>query len=326
MASHLPTPIFLFSLPRSGSTLCQRILSCHKEIATSGEPHLLLSLLYAQKEKGVYSEYRHQQTAKALQRFGDRLPGGSQNYEMCVQTFARTLYGMASPGRELFFLDKTPRYAFICDDIFRVFPDARFIFLWRNPLSVISSIMETWNRGQWNTYDVSGELFEGMERLLETYQRHRNDVCSLTYEEMVLQPEATFRRVFAYLNLTFSKKWLQNYSGQDSCGPFADPHAKLAGYQQIRADSIDKWRQHTSSFVRKEWCRRYLQWLGADRLALMGYDLDKLLDQLAEAKGSTGFFGGDVLHLLRGYCKSLTGPGPIRSNVRRLLKRPFFLW
>jgi hypothetical protein len=34
----------------------------------------------------------------------------------------------------------------------KVFPDARFIFLWRDPRENLSSIMEAWRSGDWITY------------------------------------------------------------------------------------------------------------------------------------------------------------------------------
>jgi hypothetical protein len=42
-----PTAIFLLSLPRSGSTLAQRILAAHEGIATTSEPWILLPYGYA---------------------------------------------------------------------------------------------------------------------------------------------------------------------------------------------------------------------------------------------------------------------------------------
>ncbi|MFW6066259.1 MAG: sulfotransferase, partial [Planctomycetota bacterium] len=41
------SPLILFSLPRSGSTLLQRMLSLHGRIASTAEPWLLIPQLYA---------------------------------------------------------------------------------------------------------------------------------------------------------------------------------------------------------------------------------------------------------------------------------------
>ena len=39
------TPVFIFSLPRSGSTLTQRVLTAHDGVASAAEPWVLLPLL-----------------------------------------------------------------------------------------------------------------------------------------------------------------------------------------------------------------------------------------------------------------------------------------
>ena len=60
------TPIFIFSLPRSGSTLLQKIIASSNEVSTSSEPWILLPLLYSQKEEGTLSEYSHKNAVLAL--------------------------------------------------------------------------------------------------------------------------------------------------------------------------------------------------------------------------------------------------------------------
>ncbi|MFV1990599.1 MAG: sulfotransferase, partial [Acidimicrobiales bacterium] len=47
-------PAFLLSLPRSGSTLLQRLLGAHSMVATVAEPWLLIPPLYALRDEGVY--------------------------------------------------------------------------------------------------------------------------------------------------------------------------------------------------------------------------------------------------------------------------------
>ncbi|MEZ4607679.1 MAG: sulfotransferase [Deinococcales bacterium] len=60
------TPLFLFSLPRSGSTLLQRILAAHPDIATLSEPWFILPLIYMTRDEGIYSEYDHSHLTRAL--------------------------------------------------------------------------------------------------------------------------------------------------------------------------------------------------------------------------------------------------------------------
>ena len=115
--------VFLLSLPRSGSTLIQRILGSHPEVATRTEPWLLLPLLYMTKETGVFSEYAHRHSSRAIRDFIGSIDNGSENFDHCVKEFAYSLYGKACDGGEEYFLDKTPRYSIVADRLLEVFKD-----------------------------------------------------------------------------------------------------------------------------------------------------------------------------------------------------------
>jgi hypothetical protein len=55
------------------------------------------------------------------------------------------------------FLEKTPKNSLRVPFFDRVFPDAQFIFLWRDPRENLSSIMEAWRSGNFRTYaDLDG--------------------------------------------------------------------------------------------------------------------------------------------------------------------------
>ena len=53
----MQAPIFVFSLPRSGSTLLQRVLMSHNDISSVAEPWILLPQIYSLKKEGTLSEY-----------------------------------------------------------------------------------------------------------------------------------------------------------------------------------------------------------------------------------------------------------------------------
>lgn len=145
-------PIFVFSLPRSGSTLLQRILGGHPEIVTTSEPWILLPFLYVLKESGLFSEYGHSGCYKAVGDFFDGFPNGKDDYLKEVNCFTKKLYQKYINNEEKYFVDKTPRYSLIVDEIITTFPEAKVIFLWRNPLAIISSIIDTWGGGGGGIY------------------------------------------------------------------------------------------------------------------------------------------------------------------------------
>ena len=164
-----PAPIFLLSLPRSGSTLLQRMLATHPAIATGPEPTFLLPLLHIDATDGVAAIYDQRYTSQAVEDFMASTPRGSQTFDEMVRAAATTVYVRASPRGTRYFLDKTPKYHIIVEDILRIFPDSPAIVLWRNPLSVIASLMSTWGGGdgRWILHHFRLDLYRGLPALID---------------------------------------------------------------------------------------------------------------------------------------------------------------
>src|SRR5438874_1095109 len=87
-ASDTPAPVFLLSLPRSGSTLLQRILAAHPEVASATEPGILIPPLLVQREQGVYGTYDHATTGRFLRAFLEETAAGPESYRRAVRDFA----------------------------------------------------------------------------------------------------------------------------------------------------------------------------------------------------------------------------------------------
>jgi sulfotransferase family protein len=274
-----PRPLFLLSPPRSGSTLVQRVLATHAEVATSNEPWVLLPQIYALRERGAYAEYGQVPASRAIQEFAQSLPGGVEDYREALRGFVLHLYRQASHPGATYFLDKTPRYAFIAEDLFQLFPDAAFVFLWRSPLSVLSSVVETWGRGRWMIHRWRVDLFDGVSRLAAARKEHQDTSYAIRYEDLVADPDSAWPELFSYLGLTFDPASLTGFHRKEYAGRMGDPSGQKR-YRELSAEPLDKWRRTLCNPYRKAWAHRYLEWIGAERLALMGYDLTALLREL----------------------------------------------
>lgn len=118
-------PVFLLSLPRAGSTLLQRLLLMSGKCATLGEPSLLLRFLGegpAMTRKATYWESLVETAAADMRR---AWPGYDAAYRAGVRDLMLGIYDGLADGKE-WFLDKTPRYTLIAEEILATFPDAKF--------------------------------------------------------------------------------------------------------------------------------------------------------------------------------------------------------
>jgi hypothetical protein len=273
-------PIFIFSLPRSGSTLLQRVLAADAQITSVAEPWVLLPFVYALRGRGASADYCHQTANQALMDFIEELPNGKQDYLSTIGAATRELYQKAAKNKDArYFLDKTPRYALIADEITEIFPDGKFIYLWRNPLAIIASMIETWGEGKWNIPDFRVDLYDGMASLIDSYQAHPGKILAIQYENFLLSPEKELSRIAQYLELQFDPVALEKFSNVSFSGNFGDSTG-TRDYSEIDTAPLDKWKTVINNPLRKMWCRRYLHWLGEERLRVMGYDLNELLLEL----------------------------------------------
>ena len=256
----------------------QRVLTAHEQIASAAEPWLLLPHSYALRERGIAAEYTQPIAARAIREFVGGLPGGEDDYWSALRGFALELYGRSAGSTHTYFLDKTPRYHFIAPELFRMFPDAKVIFLWRNPLAVVSSIVRTWTRGRWNV-DRWQEDLRGVGALVEAQDAHRDTTIALNYEALVSEPNTTWPAIFDYLELPFDESVLTSFAQVHLPGAMGDPTGVLE-YQELSSEPIDKWKETLGTSWRKRWCREYLDWIGPERLAAMGYDLATLSREL----------------------------------------------
>ena len=293
------------------------MLAAHDDIATTSEPWILLPFLFSTKEQGAYAEYSHKVMVQAIEDFCRELPCGMDDYFEELRTFALRLYAKAADGEAKYFLDKTPRYHLVVDDVIRLFPDGKFIFLWRNPLAVIASIIETWGQGKWNLYLYKVDLFDGLENLISAYDAHAGQVCGVKYEELLSNPEEEWRRVFAYLELPFDAELLSRFKEVQLSGRMGDPTG-VQQYQVLSKEPLEKWKGVLTNPIRKAWCRRYLRWLGSERLATMGYDLQELLRALDSISLGMKFVGADIRRMARGLVYCLLETQTIKYKLKAL--------
>jgi hypothetical protein len=69
------------------------------------------------------------------------------------------------------------------------------------------------------------------------------------------------------------------------------------------------------------WCRRYLDWIGSDRLATMGYDLQTLLAELDAVPARPARVLPDAWSAAKGTLSLIAEPRILRHKMDRLRAR-----
>ena len=274
-------PIFILSLPRAGSTWLQRIVSSARMVATASEPWLLLCPLMPLIQEGhTRSHIGMDHIHIAMEEVFERLPDGRASYYAATRMFADKLYqGLAGESGCSHFVDKTPRYHFIAQDIHRMYPNAKFIYLWRNPLAVAGSIYETWNNPRTGISRSHVDLFLGLRNLIAAHKAFADSVLTIRYEDLVTEPDRVMPKISDYLEIDVQLDVLAYYENLTTQGKMGDP---LAHQNQDKAEKerLNSWTRTLRPLMRRRWAKRYLKWVGEEAMSYMGYSYHDTMRQL----------------------------------------------
>lgn len=273
--------IFLISQPRAGSTLLQRILGSHPHIHTVAEPWIMLHPLYAFKLDG---EYPARWERLAVQGFLQNLPEGEEDYLEGVRRMYGYLYERAlHASGKLYFLDKTPLYYLIMPELYRIFPMARYIILFRNPLAVFYSIYRRWaksNRHLLSNLVGSHSAFKNFlikapHLVLKGKEILGEQAVIAHYEQLVKDPETAMQRICRKLEVEFVPEMI-DYGGHGLPRWGLGDQEMLYQHTRPVTHSADQWIEALRDPQLWRLLNDYLQWLGRETVNQMGYAYEEL--------------------------------------------------
>ncbi len=294
-----PTPIFLFSLPRSGSTLLQSLLASHSDITTTSESWLLLPLVYSLKEKGLCSEYIHTECYRAWKDLNDQLISRDYSLQQAIIDFVNSVYSRFSEDNTIYFLEKTPRNYLIADDIRNLFPASKFIVLYRNPLSIVSSMIDTFHEGSMTMSSDLIDLFKGPGLLVDFVKKNTDNIHVLNYEQLITDTTKELDKILGFLDL--KKGSINSDRIIPVRGEMGD--RKIAQSSYLYKSSLDSINKYKWNFVRKKFLKAFLSNCGENVIAQMGYEYGKLISSVDQLQSGLGKNISDTFNISMGYLK-----------------------
>jgi hypothetical protein len=272
--------VFIISQPSSGSTLLQTMLAQHKMVYTYEESWLMLHFLYAFKEDGIISEYSRETYLHFIKNFTHQFERGEQVYYDEVRKCCNSLFNilLIKNGKEVY-VDKTPRYYLIIPELKRTFPDAKFIFLLRNPLAVLISHLNIIPRKRWVSWAQYNriDLLEAPQLIYNQKQFSDKNDLFLNYEDLVLNPGKVIKKTLEFIGIPFQDglDHYGNFNRKFNSSKWGDNSGNIHKYDRPNIELIDRWKLRIDSHEKKIFLIRYLDALGKPLFEGLGYDFEK---------------------------------------------------
>jgi tetratricopeptide (TPR) repeat protein len=234
-----PAPIFVVGMPRTGTTLVDRILSSHREVGSAGE--LQAMPLAVKQLAGTPSRVVVDPATIAA--------SGSLDPATIGDTYlARAAHHR--PAGTSRFIDKLPANFLYIGHIARALPNARIVCLRRNPMDTVWSNYKNLFASQSAYYAYSYDLmdtalyyarFDALMRLWDRLFPGR--VLQLSYEALVADQEGQTRRLLDHCGLDWDATCL---SFHENSAAVATPSAAQVR-RPLNADAVGKWRLHEAA-------------------------------------------------------------------------------
>jgi tetratricopeptide (TPR) repeat protein len=228
-------PIFIVGMPRTGTTLVERILSSHPGVFAAGE----LANFGVAVKRAAATRSRFVLDPDTL-RAAATLDFTRLGMEYLDSTRPRT-------GRTLRFIDKMPLNFLYAGLISRALPNARIICLRRNPLDTcLSNYRQLFATG-FAYYNYAYDLLETGQYFLEfdALARHWREsivanYCEVSYEAIVEDTEAQARRLIDFCGLEWDPACLAFHK---NAAPVATA-SSVQVRQPIYKTSINRWKNY----------------------------------------------------------------------------------
>lgn len=221
------SPIFIVGLPRTGTTLIERIVSSHSQVESVDETFLLQMAV-----RRVSKVQRSENMSPAIIHAAAEKEAGliAKEYLQAVD------YRL---GDRPMFIDKLPENFLYLGFIAKAFPNAQMIYVRRNPMDACFAMYkQSFFKFAYTLADL-GKYYVAFEHLRSHWQEVLKDrLIEVEYESMVTDQEVQTRVLLDKLGLNF----------ESACLDFdqnTTPSATASSVQvreKVHSLSVNKWK------------------------------------------------------------------------------------
>lgn len=234
-------PIFVIGMPRTGTTLVDRILSSHPDVWSAGELQampLAVKMASGTRSRTVLDPETIEASA------GSDLAAIGRDY------LARARHHAGA--REGRFTDKFPGNFQYAGFIARALPEARIVCLRRHPLDTVLANFRNLFAISSRYYDYSYDLMDiaryyvRFDRLMAFWREALpGRILELGYEDLVADQEGQTRRLLAHCGLEWDDACLDFHR---NTAPVSTPSAAQVRRPMYK-DAVARWKAHRDALA-----------------------------------------------------------------------------
>ena len=228
-------PIFVVGMPRTGTTLVERILSSHSTVFSAGELQAF-GLALKRATRSMSNEMFDKETVEK---------GLKVNFSELGQRYIAST--RPATGQMARFVDKMPMNFFYIGFIHLALPNAKIVCLRRQPMDAcLANFRQLFrlNHSYYNyAYDLSdiAEYYVLFDHLMGHWEALLpGRVLQIAYEDIVADQEAQTRRLLEFCDLDWEDACLDFHLNKS---PIATASAVQAR-QPIYSGSIGRWKRY----------------------------------------------------------------------------------
>ncbi|MGJ8691156.1 MAG: tetratricopeptide repeat-containing sulfotransferase family protein [Thalassotalea sp.] len=227
--------IFVVGMPRTGTTLVERILSKHSDVTSVGELQNF-GLLFKQMCQTTSNRVIDAETINASQQI---------NYQQLGLDYIQSTRALT--GTTAKFVDKMPLNFLYVGFILQALPNAKIVCLDRQPIdTIISNFKQLFavNQSYYNySYSLAWttEFYQMFKKLIQLWQvQYPDNFYLVNYEELVNLPEINAKKLVEFTGLTWQPQCLEI---DKNTSPVATASA-VQVRQPINNKSVGFWQNY----------------------------------------------------------------------------------
>ncbi len=227
-------PIFILGLPRTGTTLVERILASHSKVYSAGE----LNNFAVELVKAVQN--------CSGERMFSKLELVEKSLTVDKKALGQAYLDSTRPrtGHTPYFIDKMPQNFLYCGLIHAALPRVRIIHLNRNPMDTCYAIYKTmFTHAYPYSYDLEdlGKYYIAYHQLMQHWRAVIGDnMLEVNYENLVHDQKQQSRRIVEFCGLEWEEACLQFYENKSAATTASATQVRQPVYQS----SVGKWKNN----------------------------------------------------------------------------------